>query len=450
MSLNLNIDNFGGRSVVPITCNGLHGTGFYIGNDCLLTAYHVVSDSEYDGSPIIAKIDNNEVPCELIKLGDMDVALLKSLESIDESLIAKIPILDTEFLEGLDLYIIGYPQEIGNGEDYFGVSVRNHHKMNFAIQGFDVMVHRTDSFGFYSYSGFSGSPVLNEFGYAVGVVTDQLHKSLGYTSIQSVSVELEKNGLEVCKNADELDTRAFGLGTCIRAAKDSISRAKSRYDENRHVEDNELENYIKYFCGIEVSEAQKKLFDGFKDWYGHLPKNYKDFCDEQEAFASYLSTGERIDKFYYALETIARHPDPDYPENTLIKGNYISELNRLIDELQEVQDIEGLSNARWLFISADAGFGKTHHLCHIVRKLSKQTNVYLFFGTDFNNSVDPVRTIEDFLQWKGANNLHLLNEEMKSRGRYATFIIDALNEGEGTYYWFDKLPHLQSIIGIVV
>lgn len=445
MSLNLNIDKFGGRSVVPITCNGVQGTGFYIGNNHLLTAYHVVSDYEYDGSPIIAVINNQEIPCELIKFGEteMDAALLKSIEEIDESLISRIPLLNSDFEEGLDLQIIGYPQEIGNGVDFFGVSVCNHRKMSSA-RGFDVIVRRTDSFGFYSYSGFSGSPVLNEFGYAVGVVTDQLHKSLGYTSIQSISEQLEKYGIEINKNSDELDTRPFGLGTCIKAANKSVLRAKSRYKYDRHVEDDELENYLKYFCGLGVLDAQKKLFDGLKEWYDSLPNNYRAFCDKQVAFSAYLKTGYRTDEFYYALETIAKESDPEYPQSTLIKGNYISNLNRLIDELQVVQDIEDWAKTRWMFISADAGFGKTHHLCHIVSKLSKLVNIYLFFGTDFSESADPVRTIADILRWDSTDYLHYLNEEMKSKNRYATFIIDALNEGEGTYYWHDRLPQLQS------
>lgn len=45
-----------------------------------------------------------------MKIGDiMDVALLRCLEPIDENLIEKIPLLNTEFKKGLDLEIIGYP-----------------------------------------------------------------------------------------------------------------------------------------------------------------------------------------------------------------------------------------------------------------------------------------------------------------------------------------------------
>ena len=76
MNLNLNIDNYGGKSVVPVKCREVQGTAFYIGNGYLLTAYHVVSDAEYDRSSIIVTIDGKDVLCELMKIGDiMDVAL---------------------------------------------------------------------------------------------------------------------------------------------------------------------------------------------------------------------------------------------------------------------------------------------------------------------------------------------------------------------------------------
>ena len=80
-------------------------------------------------------------------------------------------------------------------------------------------------FGFYSYSGFSGSPVLNEFGYAIGVVTDQLHRSLGYTSINSIVQALPKE-VNVENNADEFDSRPYGIGTCIKS-----DRGISKEDE---------------------------------------------------------------------------------------------------------------------------------------------------------------------------------------------------------------------------
>ena len=184
MNISLNINKFGGKSIVPITCGSSRGTAFYIGEGRFLTAWHVVSEAESLGEPICLLIEGNTVYCRLDKLGNMDAALLTSLNELPD--ISPIELLKAEFRDE-DLEIIGYPQELGNGIDYFGVSVKNLKALNDNSRGFDVMVQRTDPFGFHSYSGFSGSPVLNQKGVAIGVVTDQLYNTLGYTSIYSIS-----------------------------------------------------------------------------------------------------------------------------------------------------------------------------------------------------------------------------------------------------------------------
>lgn len=446
MSLNLNIDNYGSRSVVPITCNNVQGTGFYIGANCLLTAFHVVSDAKFDGANIIATISGKQCPCSLIEVGDMDVVILKSLLPIDDATIEKIPLLDTEFKKDLNLQIIGFPQEIGNGIDYFGVSVKNVRMLNDHSKGFDTVVQRTDAFGFYSYSGFSGSPVLNEFGYAVGVVTDQLHRSLGYTSIKSIAKELvkelEKYKIFINSNADELDTRPYGIGTCIKAAEKSLQKMSSRYCKELHVEDDDFDEFVRLFCGLGVKEEQDKLHSHFISWYQTLPQGYKEFCDNYTHFKHYLNTNIRDKDFYWDIECIATAKDPIYSEETYIKAYYLNTFQALLDELRVVQDAEQISKEKYLYISADAGYGKTHHLCHITQKICKETNIYLFFGTEFNTSSDPLRTIAGIRNWEDENYLKALNDEVASKGRYAIFVLDALNEGEGTFFWNEKLSQL--------
>lgn len=72
--------------------------------------------------------------------------------------------------------------------------------------------------------------MLNEFGYAIGVVTDQLHRSLGYTSINSIVQALPKE-VNVENNADEFDSRPYGIGTCIKATEESLKKMSSRYEK---------------------------------------------------------------------------------------------------------------------------------------------------------------------------------------------------------------------------
>lgn len=64
------------------------------------------------------------------------------------------------------------------------------------------------------------------------------------------------------------------------------------------------------------------------------------------------------------------------------------------------------------------------------------------FGTDFSANEFPLDTIARKMNWNQSNAFDLLNEKMERVGKYAIFIIDAINEGAGMYFWHDKLPVL--------
>ena len=149
MSINLNIEKYGGKSVVPVTCGSSTGTAFYIGERRFLTAWHVVAEAETPGESISLLIEGETKYCRLDKLEDMDAALLTCTSDIPD--ITPIELLKTDFRDD-EFEIIGYPQELGNGIDYFGVSVKNLKELSNHDRGFDVMVMRTDPFGFHSYS----------------------------------------------------------------------------------------------------------------------------------------------------------------------------------------------------------------------------------------------------------------------------------------------------------
>ena len=175
--MNLNIDNYGGKGVVPVFCrNYVSGTAFFVSPTHLLTAGHVIAEYILDKETMVAVVVEDEYKaCRVLAHQDIpDVAILECVEYICPNEYV-LPLLSSKFKEGIDLLIVGYPRELGNGVDYFGVTVKNSRKKADLKGGFDRMVVRTDSFGFNSYEGFSGSPVINDFGMVVGIETDQLY-----------------------------------------------------------------------------------------------------------------------------------------------------------------------------------------------------------------------------------------------------------------------------------
>ena len=440
----MNIDKYGGKSVLPVTCGSCQGTAFYVGESRFLTAWHVVAEAELMQEPIKLTIEGETKYCRLEKLGDMDAALLICQNALPD--ITPIELLKTDFRDD-DLEIIGYPQELGNGMDYFGVCVKNLKDLNDHSRGFDVMVLRTDPFGFHSYSGYSGSPVLNQKGVAVGIVTDQMYNTLGYTSIRSIADELREKHVRFLENADQYDMRDVGIGTCVKLAEDACNKMKSRYTRDSHVEDDELEVNLQVFCGYEIERWSKLARKKLNEWYQNVGHTLKATVDKLSNLKAYMD-GRNVDNYKLAvdMEFLLNKRDSDKSDNYYVTGKYRERLLEISSLMGDSQSAEMLAQKQFLYVHGDAGSGKTQHMCYFVETISQYRNVYLLFGTDFEATKPPIQSIRETLGWDDDHILEKLNDEMEQRNRYATFIIDALNEGEGTFMWNTLLPTLKAEI----
>jgi hypothetical protein len=259
--MNLNIDNYGGKGVVPVFCrNYVSGTAFFVSPTHLLTAGHVLAEYYLDKEATVAVVvEDDYKTCRVLAHQDIpDVAILECVDYIcpNEHV---LPLLSSKFKEGVDLLIVGYPRELGNGVDYFGVTVKNSRKKADLKGGFDRMVVRTDSFGFNSYEGFSGSPVINDFGMVVGIETDQLYYSLGYLSILAIKDMVEeKTRIKIEERDDLFDNSPYG--------------ETSQYGMTQNVEPTELSAQegaiVAQFTTIDVSNcAIQGSHVFFQSWY---------------------------------------------------------------------------------------------------------------------------------------------------------------------------------------
>ena len=343
MSLNLNIDLYGGKSILPVICGSCRGTAFYIGNQRFLTAWHVVSEAVSLNEDIILTHDEETLFCRLIPLGEMDVALLECDSEFHE--ITPIELLKTDFRQDIDLEIIGYPQEIGNGLDYFGVKVKNLKELNDHSRDFDVMVLRTDPFGFHSYSGYSGSPVLNQKGVAIGVVTDQMYNTLGYTSIRSISEKLKEKHIPFLENADQYDMRDVGIGKCMELAEAACNKMKSRYTKENHVKDEELETQFEIFCGYETDRWAKQARKKLSEWCKSVGPTIGAAVNKLNSLKAYRD-GEDVDNYDLAvdMEFLLNKRESDKSDNYFVTGVFrdkLLEISSLMDDAQNAEMLEG-------------------------------------------------------------------------------------------------------------
>lgn len=446
--MNLNIDNFGGKGVVPVYCGSyICGTAFFVSGTNLLTAGHVLAEYYLDQEVLVAVIVEGEMKkCQVVFHQDVpDIAVLRCVDYVCPNEYV-LPLLSCKFKKGTDLLVVGYPRELGNGVDYFGVTVKNSREKADMKGGFDRMVVRTDSFGFNSYEGFSGAPVINDFGRAVGIETDQLYYSLGYVSIYAIKHLVDAHtGIHIEENDELYDNTPFGLWT----SRNHIlchtgDKLKTRYNDRLHVENADVERLLKSFCGFGFEEECNRIHNLYKEWYNKLLGRRKKTVDDNHVLAQYLQDGVITRDVSGAISDLfyLNGSQEDLP------SDYKKELREIRRSINVWLRNKGVyEDYQFMHVSGRAGCGKSHLLYQVAKEITNKQRVYMFVGSEFSPLEDPVMTISRVLGWKYVDPLITLDKELdREYGKTATIVIDALNEGAGTHFWTEQVPVLKSKI----
>ncbi|QNK88698.1 ATP-binding protein [Sporosarcina sp. resist] len=125
-------------------------------------------------------------------------------------------------------------------------------------------------------------------------------------------------------------------------------------------------------------------------------------------------------------------------------NKYERELNDYIDLVMPM-----LINEPYLLIYGDAGIGKSHLLADNAKRLQEDGHsVFLFLGQHLNTHDHPFKQLFDLIDYKGSKEYFLkeFNDRANKKNKRTVIIIDALNEGEGKYFWKNFLVNFLNSI----
>lgn len=414
------------NSIVPIVCGSERGTAFFISPDTLLTARHILVDYIESEHAEEITIDTGEQilcsPVCLAEEGDnIDIILLKC---IDYTSSFYLNLLSTNFTEEAIYSIIGYPREFGYCSNLICFDVCNRLKVE--NQDCDITAIRLDPLPFNTYKGFSGSPVVNEKGSVVGVALKQQNQGIGYLSIQKLSNLLEQHEIKVKKDWQSEDFSLLGRGSSQRQVEEAIKYASIRYIRKLHTENEIFDKEIDAFCNYNEScQITLKLHNIESQAY----ELYRTIIDSE---SEELPEEERykIGDYDYLQECIQRWNSKDNSDNFNAKRFY-DENNSILNDLINKWK---LAKEKRIIVTANAGYGKTHHMCATAERLSKEMNTYLLFGSKFTAGKEFAEQLIKLMNI-GNKTLADLNDKAKNSNENAIIIIDAINEGADNLFW---------------
>ena len=403
----------------------------------LLTARHVVEEFFRHNLPVLVYMDDTVYQFRAINVSNntlkVDVALLEPLVAIPNTKDYEWPLLAISFEHALDMHltIAGYPEELGAGSSQIAIKVCNQSKVSNKL--YDILTVREDHFVMKVYSGFSGSPVITESGFVIGVVTTETFGKLGYCSIHYINELLKSSGIMgVSSDWETNDDTVLSKKKSREQIEEAIDLAGSRYHKDNHQKDDKLMGVIDHFCIY-------KKYVTVKNRLRRVEIEITTHPSIQKPVSAKYQNGDYDNLLQYIDKLLAYSPNSGTVEDILRRNRRVVELN-----LPRYQS----GKEKYMRISGIAGTGKTHFSCYIAEYLENKAYPYLLFGSQFKTTESIFSQLAELLPFGGRSRESLmvgfsqLNDRMLETQQFAVLIIDALNEGAGEFFWKDSLRQL--------
>jgi hypothetical protein len=164
---NIDWKSFLQECTVRLNAASTCGTGFFVGQQFILTCAHVIESAQNQGKDISVIWKDNEYSAQIIKYErDLDVAILKIIGTSHETITPPHPCVRLDKTEPKlheNLYIFGYPRnDYARGDSitlsYEGLSNGRNKSRFLKLKGGQVE------------RGFSGAPILNSRGRVCGII----------------------------------------------------------------------------------------------------------------------------------------------------------------------------------------------------------------------------------------------------------------------------------------
>lgn len=435
--------------VVPVHCESEQGTAFFISDTQLLTARHVVK-AHFQSVAAPAAIYINVAGKSLLCKGEelsipedaIDIALLTIVPEADYHATEYMTLLCDEYVKNMPFHVYGYPQEIAMGCNLVDMEVRNRLEIEDGIWNNRALI-RDDKMTIHNFDGLSGSPVVSMSGRVTGIIVLQINETLSYLSISKAKEHLNYKGIRYDTDWAADDITTMGAGRSYQLCKDAVATVHGRYMPKLHQENRGLEKILDNISDKQQLDESVKKATALAECISKLPDYMKKMIQDKLKIWQDLDIDMLMDNNYGILKRCYDYIEGDYPFRSVKARGKVMELNEIAYKLKE-EDFERLrfSDIKSLCLIGKAGSGKTHSLCEYALKNQSKTNIYLFFGTDFKVYQSAISYIRDVVCQE--MSFADFNQELKSRGRYAVIVIDAINEGLGCSYWNNHLGSLRA------
>ncbi|MFJ7971232.1 ATP-binding protein [Psychrobacillus sp. NPDC096389] len=222
-------------------------------------------------------------------------------------------------------------------------------------------------------------------------------------------------------------------------ANDLVSKEFGNSFENLKTNVRELE--IKFTLHLSDSQIKKNFITDFLSnlnaWNYHSIEFYSK--ENKDRFLS------EIDKFSTGLDKLRyKMYEEEFDE---IESIILREINRIHTVIRDIHEKVTLFNLDlieepYLLFYGDGGIGKSHLLADNSKELmANGHSVLLYLGQHFNTREHPINQMLDLIDYKGSKDYFFreMNNRAKHKNKKMLIVIDAMNEGEGKFFWRNYL-----------